>query len=75
MQFESRGRELVANEVEQSLIILRTESETAKALVGNPIYHSRTKQILAKYHYIRDRVVEGETALERVKSEMDGVHI
>ena len=45
--------ELAGNEVERSVIVIRTDSESAKVLVENPIYHSRTKHILAKYHFIR----------------------
>ena len=72
LQFEIKGGEFAANEVERSVIVLRTDSESAKALVENPIYHSRTKHILAKYHFIRDRVAEGEIVLEWVKSEING---
>ena len=42
---------------------------------GNPINHSRTKHILAKYRFIRDRVAEGEIVLEWVKSEMNGANM
>ena len=72
LQFESKEGELVANEVQWPVILLRINSESAKALVENSIYHSRTKHILAKYHFIRDRVVEGEIILEWVKSKMNG---
>ena len=65
------GGEFAANEVERSVIVLGTDSESAKALVENPIYHFRTKHITAKYHISRDRVVEGEIVLEWVKSIMN----
>ena len=58
--------------MERSVTVIRTDSESAKSLVENPIYHSRTKHILAKYHFMKDRVAEGEIVLEWVKSEMNG---
>ena len=72
LEFEIRGGEFAANEVERSVIVLGTDSESAKVLVENPIYRSHTEYILAKYHFIRDRVAKGEIVLEWVKSEMNG---
>ena len=72
LQFEIKGGEFFVNEVDRSVIVLRTDSESPKALVENPIYHFRTKHISAKYHFSRDRVVEGEIILEWVNSKMNG---
>ena len=58
------GGELMVPEVGKQVIVLKTDSESAKALVENPIYHSRTNHILAKYHFIRDRVAIGEIVLK-----------
>ena len=42
------------------------DSQTAINIVHNPVYHARSKQILAKYHFIRDRVhFEGEITVEK----------
>ena len=30
--------------------------QLALDLVNNPVYHARSKQILAKYHFVRNRV-------------------
>lgn len=62
-------RQSAANEVKRSVIVLRNDCESAKALVENPIYHSRTKHFLAKSHFIKDRVAKREILLEWVKSE------
>ena len=32
------------------------DSELVLDIVHNPVYHARTKQILARYHFVRDRV-------------------
>ena len=32
------------------------DSPPALDIVHNPVYHARSKQILAKYHFVRDRV-------------------
>jgi hypothetical protein len=72
LQFEIEGGEWVIPEVKKKAIVLKTDSESAKALVDNPVWHSRSKHILAKYHFIRDRVAEGEIVLEWVGSEYNG---
>ena len=36
------------------------DSQPALDIVHNPVYHARTKQVLARYHFVRDSV----TALE-----------
>lgn len=38
LQFEIKGGGLVVNEVERFVIILKTNNESAKAFIKNPIY-------------------------------------
>ena len=43
------------------------DSQPALDLVNNPIYHARSKQILAKYHFVWDRMHnEKEMVLEKI---------
>ena len=51
---------------------MKTGSQLAKDLVGNPVFHSRSKHILNKYHFIRDRVELGQILLVFVYSEDNG---
>ena len=45
------------------------DSQPALDLVNNPVYHARSKQILAKYHFVRDRVHnEKEMVLEKISA-------
>ena len=39
-----------------TLVRVYLDSQPALDLVNNPVYHAKLKQILAKYHFIRDRV-------------------
>ena len=45
------------------------DSQPALDLVNNPVYHARSKQILAKYHFVRDRVhTEKEMVLVKISA-------
>lgn len=52
LQMELRGDAAVAYQVKVFI-----DSLPALAFVHNPVYHARTKQILAKYHFVRDRAL------------------
>ena len=53
-------------------IDLLTDSQSAKSLAENPVYHGRSKHILAKWHYIRQRVSKGYIKLFDVRTDSMG---
>ena len=59
---EARGR----------CIELLTDSQSAKCLAENPVYHGRSKHIRAKWHFIRKRVELGLVKLVDVRTEQMG---
>ena len=53
-------------------IDLLTDSQSAKSLAENPVYHGRSKHILSKWHFIRQRVGKGFLKLVDVRTEQMG---
>ena len=53
-------------------IELMTDSQSAKSLAENPVYHGRSKHIRAKWHFIRKRVELGMIKLVDVRTEFMG---
>ena len=52
------------------------DSQPALDLVNNPVYHARSKQILAKYHFVRDRVHnEKEMVLVKISTGQMGANM
>ena len=47
---------------------LTTYSQPAKALAVNPVYQGRSKHILARWHFVRERVESGQVKLEDVRT-------
>ena len=58
----------VEKEEDRKGIRLLTDSQSAKALAENPVYHGRSKHILAKWHFVRERVESGQVKLEDVRT-------
>lgn len=44
------------------------DNKSAIALAENPIFHGKSKHINIKYHYIRERVKDGEIELHFYRS-------
>jgi hypothetical protein len=50
----------------QQVVRLDCDSQSAIFLAKNPTYHSKTKHIDVKYHFVRDMVEEKKVLLEKV---------
>ena len=49
------------------------DSQPALDIVHSPVYHARTKQILARYHFVRDNVFqEQELYFVKISAEQMG---
>ena len=62
-------RDIGKTKVVVKCIDLMTDSQSAKSLAENPVYHGRSKHILAKWHFIRQRVTKGWIKLFDVRTE------
>ena len=45
------------------------DNKSAIAMAKNTVFHSRTRHIAIKYHFIRDAIVDGEIQLKFYRSE------
>ncbi|WMV32302.1 hypothetical protein MTR67_025687 [Solanum verrucosum] len=50
-------------------VILYCDNQSAICLVENPFFHARTKHVEIHYHFIREKVLQGEIGLEHIKME------
>lgn len=48
---------------------LYCDNQSAICLAENPIFHARTKHVEIHYHFIREKVLQGEIDLEHIKTE------
>jgi len=52
--------------VPQATNVVFSDSQSAIHLTKNDAYHSKTKHISVKYHYIRDTIAAGEVTVKKV---------
>nr|DAD46300.1 TPA_asm: hypothetical protein HUJ06_004530 [Nelumbo nucifera] len=51
------------NEKQENATVIRCDNKSSIAMSKNPCYHSRTKHIALKHHFIRDAIEDGEIEL------------
>ena len=83
MQFSSAATEasflrqlqmqMVGGEPTPYPVRIHADNQSALDILHNPVYHCRTKQILAKYHFVRDTVLkEKECWFEKISADHMG---
>ena len=58
--------------MKQKEFVLHCDSQSAIHLAKNAAYHSQTKHIQRRYHWLRERVEEGEFTLEKIHTDDNG---
>jgi hypothetical protein len=48
--------------------ILWCDNVSALALASNPVYHGRTKHIEIDYHFVREKVINGDTSVKYIST-------
>ena len=61
--------------MKQEKFLLHCDNQSAIHLAKNVIYHSRTKHIQRKYHWLRQRVNENEFVLAKIHTDDNGSNI
>jgi len=49
---------------------IQVDNEAAIRLVQNPEYHRRTKHILTRHFFVREKVTEGEIGVQKITTEL-----
>jgi hypothetical protein len=62
-------------EKQEGAIYLYCDNKSAIVMAKNPVYHSRTRHIAIKHHFIRETIEEGEIELKFSRSEEQVVDI
>jgi hypothetical protein len=63
------------SEKQEEVVHLHCDNKSTIAMAKNPIYHSRTRHIAIKHHFIRETIEEGEVKLKFCKSEEQVAYI
>ena len=53
----------------QNSVLVFCDSQSAIHLATNPVYHSKTKHIDLKYHFVREAISEGGVDLKKVHTQ------
>ena len=61
--------------VPQATTMVFFDSQSATHLTKNDAYHSKTKYISVKYHYIRDTVAAAEIVVRKVHTSENPAHM
>lgn len=65
--------ELVGDSAVVQPVRILVDSQPALDIINNPVYHARTKHILARYHFVRNRVFdENEIYFEKTSADEMG---
>ncbi|CAM8975579.1 unnamed protein product [Rhodiola kirilowii] len=51
--------------------VVRCDSQSAICLSKNPVYHERSKHIDIKYHFVRDKIENGDVIVDKVGIEFN----
>ena len=52
-----------------SNFVIKEDNQGTIAIARNPVYHSRTKHINIKYHYVRKTILDGYVTLDYCSTE------
>ena len=67
-------RQMVGESAVPYQVRVLVDNQPALDILHNPVYHCRSKQILAKYHFVRDRVFkEKELVFDKISAGQMGV--
>lgn len=55
--------------ISQETVAIKCDSQSAKHLMKNPMFHERSKHIDVKLHFVRDIINRGEVRVEKVGTE------
>ena len=50
-------------------IPLHCDNQSAKRLAENPVFHARTKHVEVHYHFIREKVLQGDIEMKTINTE------
>lgn len=54
---------------------LYSDSQSAIHLAKDPVFHSRTKYIQRRYHFIRDLISDGILSLKKISGSVNPAHM